>query len=141
MTDRQVHPGDLVAIPAGVNREIVGHVLFCSAYFRNVVLLALYPVDASRMPAEIPEPQRQRRLLFTGNQAIVTGRWRKLGSLEPSNEPSIIRFISGGDVWENDNPLRAATGTDYVSLPKMLVKGVGLVEKTAQSLVELSSEE
>jgi hypothetical protein len=31
MTGRQVRAGDLVAIPAGPNREIVGHVLFCSA--------------------------------------------------------------------------------------------------------------
>lgn len=136
MTGRRVGVGDLVAIPAGPNREIAGHVLFCSAYFDKVVLLALYPVDAHRDAATILEARKQRRLVFTGRQGIVAGHWRRIGVLLPSDEPAVVRFIAGGEVWENDTPVRAATDADMGSLPKLLVKGAGLVEKVAQSLIE-----
>ncbi len=100
------------------------------------MLLALHPVDAHRDAIEILEVQSQRRLVFTGSQGIVAGRWRRLGSLQPSDEPAVVRFISCGHVWENDTPVREATVADVASRPRLLVKGAGLVEKVAQSLIE-----
>ena len=133
MRKKNVEVGEVALIPLEGGGFIPGKVLYLSAYFKDVILLALFPqkLDAETMPASLPD--RPSLLLYTSQLPITKGRWKSVGAQGlRKNEIGIAKRIVANAVWLDDEELRPATDEDRASLPKMSVCGAGWVEEDAE---------
>lgn len=135
MKKRDVKTGEIALIPLKDGDFISAKVLYLSAYFKDVILLALFPhkMSAERMPESLPnEPSL---LLYTSQLSITKGRWKSVGVQGlRKNEIDKARRIVADEVWLNDEQLRSATDEDLASLPKMSVCGADWVEEDAEEI-------
>jgi hypothetical protein len=130
----RVAEGDLVAIdvPDGA---FVSKVIFASAFFRDVILLAVYPAAVWERDRTLAD-REPSLLVYTSGKCIGSNGWRKIG-FEPVTEleQQRSRRIVGGGVWLGDEELGPATNADRKSLPKMLIAGCKAVELQLQEIL------
>jgi hypothetical protein len=125
-------PGAIISIPCDKS-YVVAKVLYVSEYFKNTALLKIYshrlPIDGSYINA-ISEDSFE--LVHTGVDLIKKGRWAVLTHIPLSDsESQSLKRVVGGDVWDADNCLGAASDADLSALPKMNVFNVKAVEGKA----------
>ena len=127
--------GNLYAIPGG-ERFAFGKVIFCSEYFKDVMLIRFFEKAVSS-----PEAQADGidalpyRLIFAGVSAIEKGAWHLVGSGPVSDaEMAMSRRIVGGDVWIGDQHLGPASESELATLMNMDVYGYRLIEKAVARL-------
>ena len=135
MSKKDVNPGEIALIPLEDGGFIPAKVFYLSAYFKDVILLALFPhkMTAKGMPEFLPhEPSV---LLYTSQLPITEGRWKSVGVQGlRKNEIDKAKRIVASAVWINDEELRQATDEDLASLPKMSVCGTDWVEEDAEEI-------
>lgn len=129
MNRRDVAPGAIVSIPCG-GYYVIAKVLYVSSYFKNTALLKIYqhriPVGCSYTDA-INEDSFE--LTHTGIASIKKGGWAILGHMSLSvSDSQSMKWIVGGDVWDADNCLGAASDADLSTLPRMRVFNVKAIE-------------
>ncbi len=131
----QVRRGDLVALTAEGGGAVLAKVLFLSEYFRSVVEVRVWPVDADSH-ASGPPTAGPSYVLFVGCGSIEVGDWPIVGHETPTeDELRLLEFYSAGDVWFGDTVLRRASQAERARLPELTVPGNVLVERIAAMLL------
>ena len=124
----------VIGIPVAKGDQFrAAKVLFCSKYFRNLILIAFHrsPVIGDGVNS-FDSAEFSGRRVYTGAQIIRNGRWKILGECDLTQEESNASLrIVAGDVWLGDQHMRAASARDIESLPRMDAAGAALVEKWA----------
>jgi hypothetical protein len=124
----------VIGIPVSESGDLrAAKVLFCSKFYKNVVLVAFSdsPCVEPGVCEFLPTAFNGRRV-YTGAQAIGE-RWRVIGqSALTEDEKSASLRIVAGDVWLADEHVRPATHEELNSIPAMSVAGAALVEKWAR---------
>lgn len=130
-----VSVGEIVLIP--VEHEFVpAKVLFLSDYFKDVILLGLYPMRISSLEMPSMLPDKFRHLVYTSQAIILKQRWHSVGieSIRPS-EKDLSKRVAGGEVWDEDRHLGRATKDQIQSLPQMRILGAERVEALASGIL------
>jgi hypothetical protein len=132
MRKNQIKLGDIILIPVDGDKCALGKIIYLSRRYRNVILLNIYPLVVSlseKMP-DLPMGIFNEMLIYTGNHKIKTEEWKKINNvLVTDEEKKMSERIVGGEVWIEDEYIRAATEHDFKTLKSMLVDGTKLVEK------------
>jgi hypothetical protein len=124
-----ITPGTIISIPCDKS-YVVAKILYVSEYFKNTALLKIYshrfPIDDSYADA-LNEDFFE--LVHTGVDLIKKGKWNVLANVPLSiSESQSLKRIVGGDVWDADKCIGAASDADLSALPKMRVFNVKAVE-------------
>lgn len=112
----------MIEIDVSPDTSVVAKVLYASRFFRDLVLLGVY-LDgyvADRQPD---------LLVYTSGKCIGSGGWREVGNEEVSAaERNLSLRIVGGEVWQGDEVLRAASEDDWKKLSNMAASGCAAAE-------------
>lgn len=132
MSKQRLEAGALFAVP-GAAGSVFGltKVIFVSAYYKNVMLIRLFPeraADPTALP--IPAPEAQSALYYTGVDSIKRGNWIPLGKQAvTAEELAMTKRVSAREVWIEDTHLGPATEEDMRTLKSLDVHGYGLIAK------------
>ena len=131
MRKNYIKLGDIILIPIDGDRCGIAKIIYLSKYFKDVILLNIYPLIANfsekviELSANIPD----ELLIYTGNQNIKTEEWKKLNNIMVTDEEKRLSTrIVGGEVWIEDECIGTATEQDRKKINRMGVDGTKLVE-------------
>ena len=131
MRKNYIKLGDIILIPIDGDRCGIAKIIYLSKYFKDVILLNIYPLIANfsekviELSANIPD----ELLIYTGNQKIKTEEWKKLNNIMVTEEEKRLSTrIVGGEVWIEDECIGTATEQDRKKINRMGVDGTKLVE-------------
>ena len=123
-------PGDVILIPA-TDHFGLAKVIYCSEYFKDVVLIRLFKVVYSDANIEaLPNADSEADLYYTSADPVRKGLWKKVGTQPVSEAERLMsKRIVGGDVWVEDEHIGRASEHDLATLPSMRSFGYRLIEK------------
>ena len=131
MRKNYIKLGDIILIPIDGDRCGIAKIIYLSKYFKDVILLNIYPLIANfsekviELSANIPD----ELLIYTGNQKIKTEEWKKLNNVMVTEEEKRLSTrIVGGEVWIENECIGTATEQDRKKINRMGVDGTKLVE-------------
>jgi hypothetical protein len=135
MPKQKVNEGDIVAVPLNDGSEALCRILYRSAYFKKVILLACYGrwSRTSDVVAQTTGPIIGQ--FYCGCQNIENVTWRYLGNGSVSlAERQQSKRIVGGDVWLADECLGPVTSST-ADLPHMHTYGERVLVKTIERVL------
>ena len=131
MRKNHIKLGDIILIPIDEDRCGIAKIIYLSKYFKDVILLNIYPLvtnfseEVIDLPANIPN----ELLIYTGNQKIKTEEWKKLNNIMVTDEEKKLSTrIVGREVWIEDECIGTATEQEREKINRMGVDGTKLVE-------------
>jgi hypothetical protein len=129
-------PGDVILIPAADHFGLA-KVIYCSEYFKDVVLIRLFKVVYSSANIEaLPNADAEADLYYTSADPVRKGLWKKVGVQTVSEaERMMSKRIVGGDVWIEDKHIGSASEHDLATLPSMRNFGYRLIEKAVSRML------
>ena len=128
-------PGDVILIPAAHHFGLA-KVIYCSEYFKDVVLIRLFKTAYSDSNIEVlPSAGAEADLYYTSADPVRKGLWKKVG-VQPVSEAERLmsKRIVGGDVWLEDKHIGQASEHDLATLPSMRSFGYRLIEKAVSRM-------
>ncbi len=129
-----VKEGDIFSIPSESNFG-VAKVIYCSEYFKDVILIKLYKVSHASQEIDSLPVNEEYQLYYTGKDSVKKGKWTCVGcEIVDSDEKKLTKRIVGGDVWKEDQHIGPASEKDLAELPKMQTYGYRLIEKAVTAL-------
>ncbi len=139
---KKVSAGDLIAIPAYSGKCVLGKTLFVSKYYKNVVLLRLWSVDVHKIGVEVDKRPTNSFLFFTTQGEIKDGEWEIIGNEKlNAEEPEMLRYYSAGSIYLGHERIGSVTNDDRRCLLKLSVKGYGLVQEEAATILRDNASE
>jgi hypothetical protein len=129
-------PGDVIAIPVA-GQFGLAKVIYCSEYFKDVVLIRLFKVTYPSLDVEVvPDFNSDADLYYTGADPVRKGLWKKVGFQAVSEAEKLMsKRIVGGDVWVADKHIGPASEQELATLPAMRTFGYRLIEKAVARML------
>lgn len=135
MSKQKVEQGDLFAVPGG---KVFGlaKVIFVSSYYKNLMLIRLYPERARDPQAlQIPDPTARSELYYTGVDSAKKGKWAHVGKQEVTDkERAMTKRVAAREVWVEDAHLGPATEEDMKTLKSLHVYGYVLISEAVEAV-------
>jgi len=130
----KIKEGDIFFIPSS-NKFGLAKVIFCSKYFKDVILIKLYCDSYEEPKLRNTLNNDEYVLYYTGKDSARKGKWLNAGFEEVSDyERKLSKRIVGGDVWEEDNHIGPASENELSSIKKMQTYGYRLIEEAVTKL-------
>lgn len=130
----KVMQGELFFVPGDINFGLA-KVIYCSEYFKDVILIKLYDRSYTSIDDEALTGSDEFKLFYTGKDSIKKGKWHRLGTENVSPDEELLsKRIVASDIWIKDDHIGPASETELSKLPKMRTYGFKLLTKAVNQL-------